>query len=236
MALALVTPLPRGRLSGVADDAAEWTGEKLQKLIFDYNTVAGRLLAKARTFQAWQAIAASSGNLAGAATWAAYSQRAAMLWTEARRRKDWIYEFAYYTGTDAWESQGPAITAMVRKAQAAGLNRQPLGALPAVAGLAAVMAAMVVALRWLSHEDNKLAHSGRADALRSTEKGALLETAKDPKQPAEIRQGSMAILGEYTEALATQTPDLGTQRSNAGSFILPLALVGLVLLGGKKLL
>lgn len=236
LAYTYTPPLPRGRLSGVGDAAAEWTGEKLQKLIFDYNTVAGRLLAKARTFQVWQAIAASSGNLAGAATWAAYSQRAASLWDAARRRKDWIYELAYYTGTDDWEPLGPVIKNMITKATEAGFHQQPLGALPLVVGLVGILGAVVVALRYFAHEDAKLAESARADVLRSGERRLLLETSKDPNQPAEIREGSMALLGKATMALATRTPDLGTQRSNAGDFVLPLALLGLVVFGGKKLL
>lgn len=224
-------------LGEVGAGAVEWTGERLQALINDFNVMGNRLITLQRAFQERYEVFSAMGDAPVAAIWAVHARDTWAMWDACRRRKDWIYTLAYYTATDRWEPQGQVIQEMINNAYRAGfIAPQGLGVLPLAAGLVAVLAGLVAWLAWLGDRADERQQVADADKLRSGEKTKLREMAENPRLPAQLRNRAMDILGEYTEALATQTPDLGTQRSSGSDYVLPLALLALVVMGGKKLM
>lgn len=228
------------RLGEVGAGAAEWTSARVAELRDAFLAMGLRILATKRVYEELYAFSVASQNLAAAAVWALHVQKSQALWDACRRRKDWIYELADITGTNRWEEVGPMVqrvNQMVADAQRAGLNaQQGLGALPLAAAVVAVLAGLLAWLRWCGLKASELEESARADVLRHNQVDKMMEVAKDPRQPPEVRNGALSIAGDTSAALATQTPDLGTKTSAASDLVLPLALIALLAFGGSKLL
>lgn len=228
-------PRPLGE---VGAEAVEWTSERVQALIYEHNTVALQWLRVMRVAQAHQAAATTAGMLPFAAAMAQYAARAHNFRENIRGRMDFLYEVADLFGVNRWDSQRAVILEI--RARAARYANDPqslgLGVLPAAVGLVGILAAMVVALRWMSLQSQVDQNKMDVDVRRFDAVKEYAKRAEDPKLNEETRAMYRQMAQGQAEALQDSTPDIGAEKSAASDMVFPLALLAVVLIGGKKLL
>lgn len=207
-------------LQGVGDDAAEWTADRLQALILEFNRLGLRWLRTQQFAQENQALATMGGNLPAAAIMGTFAGQANTYRLAVIKRRDWVYELANLFDLDRWDDVGPHLEAARRLAL---VQSQGLGGLPLVPAAVAVLAALLAWLRWCSLEAEKLEAKLEVDTRRLGLAQWYAEQSKNPAVAPQIRDRMADMSNTIVEANAGRTADLGRDRdkdSSVGSLLL----------------